>query len=266
MKGPAWLFCPGDRPERFAKAAAAADHVIVDLEDGVGEGSKEVARRNLSSPDLPVDRTVVRIHGGNRDLMCLDIDAVRATPFQMILIAKCEDVAEIARLLPGRRLIPQLESAAAIRNAGAIAAHPAVEALSWGSEDVAVSLGAVSARDEAGVLRPPLQLARSSVLLAAAASGKWAMDAVVLDIADELRIAADARSAFADGFSVIPCIHPRQIPIVREAFLPGDVERSAAQRVLQGSATLAVSQIDGRMVDAPVREQARRIATAGEGG
>ena len=33
--GPGWLFCPADRPERFAKAAAAADVVILDLADGV---------------------------------------------------------------------------------------------------------------------------------------------------------------------------------------------------------------------------------------
>ncbi len=44
LPGPAWLFCPADRPERYAKAAAAADVVILDLEDGVAPADKEAAR------------------------------------------------------------------------------------------------------------------------------------------------------------------------------------------------------------------------------
>lgn len=51
--GPAWLFCPADRPERFAKAAAAADVVILDLEDGVAEAQKPAARQALL--DTPLD-------------------------------------------------------------------------------------------------------------------------------------------------------------------------------------------------------------------
>ena len=32
--GPALLFAPADRPERFQKAAERSDMVIIDLEDG----------------------------------------------------------------------------------------------------------------------------------------------------------------------------------------------------------------------------------------
>ena len=53
--GPGWLFCPADRPERFEKAAAAADVVILDLEDGVAAKDREAARAALI--DTPLDPT-----------------------------------------------------------------------------------------------------------------------------------------------------------------------------------------------------------------
>ena len=58
--GPGWLFCPADRPERFEKAAAAADVVILDLEDGVAAKDREAAREALIDTPLDPDRTVVR--------------------------------------------------------------------------------------------------------------------------------------------------------------------------------------------------------------
>ncbi|HTI75443.1 MAG TPA: aldolase/citrate lyase family protein, partial [Mycobacterium sp.] len=60
--GPAWLFCPADRPERFEKAAAAADVVILDLEDGVAAKDREAARKALIDAPLDADRTVVRVN------------------------------------------------------------------------------------------------------------------------------------------------------------------------------------------------------------
>ena len=60
--GPAWLFCPADRPERFEKAAAAADVVILDLEDGVAAKDREAARTALIDTPLDPDRTVVRVN------------------------------------------------------------------------------------------------------------------------------------------------------------------------------------------------------------
>ena len=65
--GPGWLFCPADRPERFAKAAAAADVVILDLEDGVAEADKPAARKALQDTPLDPERTVVRINPAGTD-------------------------------------------------------------------------------------------------------------------------------------------------------------------------------------------------------
>jgi hypothetical protein len=60
--GPAWLFCPADRPERYGKAAAAADMVILDFEDGVAPTDKDFARRCLQDTLLDPAHTVVPRH------------------------------------------------------------------------------------------------------------------------------------------------------------------------------------------------------------
>src|SRR6187397_2516703 len=79
MPGPAWLFCPADRPERFAKAAAAADVVILDLEDGVGADDRASARRALVDTPLDPARTVVRINPAGTPDQHLDLAALRET-------------------------------------------------------------------------------------------------------------------------------------------------------------------------------------------
>ena len=79
LPGPAWLFCPADRPERFAKAAAAADVVILDLEDGVGADDRESARRALVDTPLDPARTVVRINPAGTPDQHLDLAALRET-------------------------------------------------------------------------------------------------------------------------------------------------------------------------------------------
>ena len=59
-----YLFVPGDRPERFAKArAAGADMVIVDLEDAVAPESKPRARAALA---VALDEAVRQFNTGER--------------------------------------------------------------------------------------------------------------------------------------------------------------------------------------------------------
>ena len=62
LPGPALLFCPADRPDRYAKALAAADSVILDLEDGVGAAGKDAARAALLATPVDPERVIVRIN------------------------------------------------------------------------------------------------------------------------------------------------------------------------------------------------------------
>ena len=65
-----YLFVPGNRPERFAKAlASGADAVVLDLEDAVAADAKDDARATPSAPgsrrptpSRPGPRVVVRIN------------------------------------------------------------------------------------------------------------------------------------------------------------------------------------------------------------
>ena len=89
--GPAWLFCPADRPERFEKAAAAADVVILDLEDGVAAKDREAARAALIDTPLDPDRTVVRINPSATADHQLDLEALSRTNYTTVMLAKTED-------------------------------------------------------------------------------------------------------------------------------------------------------------------------------
>lgn len=59
--GPALLFCPADRPERFRTALERADAVILDLEDAVLPEAKTAARGNLIDADIDPERVIVRV-------------------------------------------------------------------------------------------------------------------------------------------------------------------------------------------------------------
>ena len=88
--GPGWLFCPADRPERFGKAAAAADVVILDLEDGVAAKDRDEARAALIDNPLDPDRTVVRINPAGTADHAPDLDALAKTAYTTVMLAKTE--------------------------------------------------------------------------------------------------------------------------------------------------------------------------------
>ncbi|MCL2515647.1 MAG: CoA ester lyase [Microbacteriaceae bacterium] len=266
--GPALLFCPGDRPDRYAKAAAAADAVIVDLEDAVGFGAKDAARAALRAAAGVLDpaRTIVRVNPAASGLQAADLEAVRATPFRLVMLAKAESAAEVDRLadvsgVNGRRVIALCETARGVAVAEQLSAHPAVLGLAWGAEDLVASLGGTSSRSPDGGYRDVARAARARVLLAAGAAGKPAFDAVHLDLADEAGLAAEAEDAAASGFAGTLCIHPRQVAVVRRAFAPSPETLAWARAVLRAAEAAGggVFAVDGRMVDEPLLRQAREL-------
>jgi citrate lyase subunit beta / citryl-CoA lyase len=257
--GPALLFCPADRPDRFAKAAAVADTVILDLEDGVAPPAREAARRNLVAAGLAPDRTVVRINPAGTADHRRDLAALRETPFTTVMLAKTER-AEDLQGLGGLRVVALCETARGVLAAGEIARSAGVLALMWGAEDLIVSLGGRTSRAPDGRYRDVARHARSQVLLAAAAHGRAAVDAVHLDIADLDGLAAEAADAAASGFAATACIHPSQVPVVRAAYRPSSIEAAWARRVLRAAETApGVFAFEGRMIDQPLLDQARRM-------
>lgn len=218
--GPALLFCPADRPDRFAKAAQRSDAVILDLEDAVAPADKPAARALLADAGLDPARTIVRVNAPGTADFAADCDALARTPFRTVMVAKAEDPAALDSFGAEYALIPLCETARGVASAGLLAGHPRVTTLMWGAEDLVASLGGTSSRRADGAYRDIARYARARVLLEAGAHGRAAIDAVHVDLDDTDGLAAEATDAAASGFLASACIHPAQVEVIRRAYFP----------------------------------------------
>ncbi|MEU6585463.1 CoA ester lyase [Nocardia sp. NPDC046763] len=270
MPGPAWLFCPADRPERYGKALAAADVVILDLEDGVAEADKAAARDALIATPLDPERTVVRVNAAGTFEHMLDLDALVRTEYRRIMLPKCESAEQVTRLTD-YEVIALIESPLGALAVGrAVMVRNAIGVM-WGAEDLVAALGGNSSRHADGGYRDVARHVRSQSLLAAKAYGKFALDSVYLDIPDLTGLAAESEDAVAIGFDAKVAIHPSQVPVIRTAYAPTPGEVDWARRLLAEAPNhRGVFTFEGRMVDMPVIRHAERIvqraATAGSAG
>jgi citrate lyase subunit beta / citryl-CoA lyase len=257
------LFVPGDRPERFDKAVASgADLVVLDLEDAVAPGAKDAARVEVVRWLEAGGQAAVRINAAGTAPHDPDVEALAAFP-RPVLVPKAEgDVALaglVERLHPDTRLLALVESAAGVLAAPALARVAGVDRLVLGTYDLAAQLG-VSPDD-----REAMAGARHALVLASAAAGLAPpVDGVTGDVADDEVLRDDLAYAVRLGFGGKLCIHPRQVPTAREAFLPTAEEVAWARRVVDAAAGGGVVLLDGRMVDKPVVDRAERILAAGD--
>lgn len=256
---PAWLFCPADRPERYAKAAAIADVVILDLEDGVAPADKAAARAAIATSDLDPERTVIRVNAPGTVDHTLDAGLLERTRYRRVMVPKCESPEHITAWQP-REVIALIETPLGAIRVSDTAAAQNVVGLMWGAEDLVAGLGGSASRRADGSYREVARHVRSSTLLAAKAFGRFVLDAVHLDIADLDGLRDEAEDAVAVGFDGTVAIHPTQIPVIRAAYAPADEEISWARAVLaevphhRGVFTYA-----GKMVDAPVLRHAEAL-------
>ncbi len=265
--GPALLFCPADRPDRFGKAAERADAVILDLEDAVDPAARPAARRALLAQRLDPRRTIVRVNPFGSSDHVADVEAAFSAGYRTIMLAKAESVAAVRSVdalasASGTTaaVVALCETAAGVLAAPQIAAEPSVVALMWGAEDLLASLGGSSSRFDDGGYRAVALHARSAVLLAAGAHGAAAIDTVYLDIADEAGLAAEARDAAACGFAATACIHPAQVAVIRAEYRPDERALQAARELLDAAVGQpGVFRFEGRMVDEPVLRHARAL-------
>jgi len=191
------LFVPGDRPERFPKAAAAGpDRVIIDLEDAVAPGNKVAARAAAVAALGAGLQAIVRINPPHEREGAADLAALGAYPPLALLVPKVGDPTDIAlarAALPGVPLYALIESIAGIRALERIATAPGLIGLAFGAYDLCAELGA---RVTPEVIAPW----RAQVVLAARAAGIAAIDTPYVNIEDEAGLAADAHRAVDFGF------------------------------------------------------------------
>lgn len=259
--GPALLFCPADRPERYVKALERADAVILDLEDAVDPSRRPDARTAIRASALDPERTIVRVNPAGSDDLEADLDAVLDSGYRAVMLAKAESAADVERVAShGLDVIALCETAAGVLAAPDIASCDRVIALMWGAEDLVASIGGTASRHSDGRYRILASYARSAVLIAAAAAGRAAIDTVHLDIADREGLASEAEDAVASGFAATACIHPSQVEVIRAAYRP-DAEEVERARALLAEANhhTGVFRFEGGMVDAPVLSHARSV-------
>jgi citrate lyase subunit beta/citryl-CoA lyase len=258
--GPALLFCPADRPDRYAKAIDRADAVNLDLEDAVAPERRSAARAAVLDHPLDPDRTIVRVNAYGTDDFAADLTMLRDTAYRFVMLPKADRHADLDALR-GYMVVGLCETAAGVLAAEHLAAAEQVCALMWGAEDLAASLGGTSSRHRDGRLRGLASHARSTVALAAAAHGVAMIDTVHLDIADHDGLAEEAEDAAALGFAATACVHPSQVDIIRNAYRPSDADLSRARAVLAAVAAAGggVTRIDGQMIDEPVVRRAQSV-------
>lgn len=272
------LFVPGDRPERFAKAAASgADAIILDLEDSVSLANKDAARHAIADYLAGTREvvTLVRVNPLDGHLTATDVAAIIAAQPDAIMLPKAEGAPSIAQLDTILRseatrdasLPPILpiatETPAAIFTLGSYReAKDRLLGLTWGAEDLPAAIGATTSRETDGRYTSPYEVARAMTLFAAHAAGVAAIDTVFPAIKDETGVAAYAARARRDGFTGMMAIHPSQVDAINTAFTPSTEEAARAQAIVDAFAAnpgAGVLQVDGKMVDAPHLKQAKHI-------
>jgi len=255
-----YLFVPGDRPERFAKAlASGADAVVVDLEDAVAAAVKSAARASVAAwlaAGVPAGRVVVRINDETTSWFEADLALLAEQGVPAVMLPKAERPETVARLrtaCPAIDVLALVETARGVLAAEALAAAPGVQRLVFGTIDFALDLDLSG--DPVG-----FDHAASHLALASRAAGIGAPVAgVTTAIDDEALLLAELARARAHGFGAKLCIHPKQVTVINAALAPTAAERAWAERVLQAAAAGGAVQVDGRMVDKPVIERARRL-------
>jgi len=256
-----YLFVPGDRPERFAKAlASGADAVVIDLEDAVAPAAKDAARSAVSDFLATAQeraRIVVRINDAGALGFQADLALLATRHVAAVMLPKAEQVQTIAQLraaCPAIDVLPLVESARGMLAAQALAEAPGVQRLVFGTIDYALDLdlGADPAALDAGHAHLAL-VSRAAGIAAPVAGVSTAID-------DEAALLADLARARLHGFGAKLCIHPKQVAPIHRALAPSEAELAWARRVVEAAeAAHGAVQLDGRMVDKPVIERARRL-------
>jgi citrate lyase beta subunit len=269
---------PGDDWKKVTKSVTlGVDCICMDMEDGTALSRKAEARetiaRALQELDFGKSEKLARINSVGSGFEALDIHAVLPYRPDGIVIPKVESreqvewasaIIETAELeyhwpINSIRILIGIETATGIMNLKEIASHPRLDALIFGGEDFAASIGAV---------RTPeaweLFYARSATVTAAAMYGLQAIDIVTIDFKNPDVVRAEAEFGAKMGFSGKQIIHPAQVEPVQTAFTPSDEAIAHAKRIVE---TFEASQqagagayaLDGKMIDMPLLKNAQKV-------
>ena len=258
-----FIFVPGSRPERFAKAqASGAGLTVIDLEDAVAAADKDAARSAAlaqvasGGPGWAIRCNGIATAAGIADLAAFV--SAEALP-SLLLVPMVESAVEleiISRVLGDRcpELIPLIETPKGLRRALEIASAPKVSAVMFGGADFSGEMGVALSWE-------PLLAARSELLLACAEARVPAIDVPYIDLDNLAGLAEECARARELGFAAKAAIHPAQVAAIEAAFTPTAAEVAEAEEAI--AAYLAAGErairFKGKMLEAPAVKRYRAV-------
>jgi citrate lyase subunit beta/citryl-CoA lyase len=269
------LYLPGNTPSMMLNAGLHhPDGVILDLEDSVAPERKAEARLLVRNALCQVDfygaERMVRIN--QLPIGLEDLDEVIPFGPHLVLIPKCEHGEQVVRvadrissILDAHKqerqvyLMPIIESCLGVENAFEIATSAGqIAAMAIGLEDYTADLGV--RRTESG---EESLYARTRLVNACKAAGIQPIDSVYSDVDDMEGLKRNVILSRSLGFEGMGCIHPRQVPVIREAFIPGEDEIEKARRIVEAfeeakTSGSGVVALGSKMIDPPVVKRALR--------
>jgi citrate lyase subunit beta/citryl-CoA lyase len=259
-----------------------ADGIILDLEDSIPPAQKDEARTLVAAAASKIASNgtdvLVRINrplgiairdietSVGPDVSALFLPKVQSAEHVQLLAELVDEVEMAKGMVAGHtRLIPMVETADAFFSMHAIAkASPRLASIVLGGEDFALDVGFVP---DPVVYQYPKQQS----LIAARAAGLTPMGLIgtVADYNDNDAFLAVVRNSARFGFEGASCIHPKNVAMLNKGFSPDPVQVAHARRIVDEDAKHAAEgrgswQLDGKMIDIPVVERAKRLITRAE--
>ncbi|WP_287884874.1 MULTISPECIES: HpcH/HpaI aldolase/citrate lyase family protein [Paracoccus] len=249
------LYIPAANARAMEKAQTlAADAIIFDLEDAVAPAEK-VGARELLARALQANyggrARIVRINGmdtewgeGDARTFAAGADAVLVPK-----VSRGADLDRVAALVPDTPLWAMMETAEGMLNAAEIAAHPRLQGMVMGTNDLAKELNSRFRAD-----RLPMMAGLGLCLLAARAHGRVIVDGVFNAFKDEEGLRAECEQGRDMGFDGKTLIHPAQLAVANEVFAPSEAEVDLARRQIEAfdeaqAQGKGVAVVDGRIVE-----------------
>jgi len=270
---------PGDDRRKIEKSVTlGVDSICMDMEDGVAANKKNEARAVIAQAMKELDfgnsERCIRINSIGSGLEKRDLAAALATRPDSIVVPKIETAEQVKWVsdhietyelssnskIGSVRLLVGVETAKGIMNLREIAsADKRLEAIIFGGEDYAASVGAVRTKSAIELL-----YARQATVTACAANDLQAIDIVFIDFKDNEGLRVEAEQGAGFGFSGKQVIHPNQVPVAQEAFTPSNAAIEYAKRIVESFESSqkegkGAYALDGKMIDLPLLKNAQKV-------
>jgi len=266
------LYIPGSKPRALDKARSLpVDAIIFDLEDAVTAdekvGARDTLKQAIAEGGYGNRVKIVRINGFDSQWGRDDAAAVAEMDVDAVLLPKVGGAADLDALAEITGDLPiwaMMETPQGMLRAEEIAAHPKMQGMVMGTNDLAKELQVRFRAD-----RLPLMTSLGMCLIAAKAHGIIIVDGVYNAFKDAEGLEVECTQGRDMGFDGKTLIHPAQVDVANTAFAPSEAEIDLARRQIAAfeeteAAGQGVAVVDGKIVENLHVATAREILAKAE--